>query len=95
MSAYVIVEVEVRDPVRYEEYKKMAAASLAAHGGRFLARGGAVETLEGDWKPGRMVVLEFPSAEAAKVWWDAPDYRPAKELRQATASTRMIVVDGV
>jgi len=95
MSAYVIVDITVNDPARYEEYKKLTPASLAAYGGRFIVRGGAVTVLEGDVEPGRTVVLEFPSVERARSWWDSPEYRPAKALRQASASTRMILVEGV
>jgi uncharacterized protein (DUF1330 family) len=94
MAAYIIVQVEVEDPVRYEDYKRQAAAAIAACGGRFVVRGGKVETLEGTWNPGRLVVLEFPSVELAKAFWSSEAYRPAKELRQATARTEMIVVEG-
>ncbi len=95
MAAYVIAEVEVHDGDRYETYKRMVPPTLAAYGGRFVVRGGEVETLEGGWSPGRLVILEFPSAERAKAWWDSEEYAAAKALRQATAQTRMIVVAGV
>jgi uncharacterized protein (DUF1330 family) len=94
MSAYIVVEVEVSDPVRYETYKQMVPPSLAAYDGRFLVRGGRVETLEGDWSPKRMVIVEFPSVEKAKAWWSSAEYEEAKALRQATAKTQMIVVEG-
>lgn len=94
MPAYVVVEVEVEDPIRYEEYKKMVPPSLTAYGGRFLVRGGKVENLEGDWSPKRLVIAEFPSVEQAKAWWSSPEYADAKALRQATAKTQMIVVEG-
>jgi uncharacterized protein (DUF1330 family) len=68
---------------------------VAAHGGRYLVRGGPVEVLEGKATPHRVVVLEFPTAERAREWWDAPDYRPAKAIRQACARTEMILVAGV
>jgi uncharacterized protein (DUF1330 family) len=95
MPAYVVVEVEVNDPVRYENYKAMVPPSLETYGGRFLVRGGKVETLEGDWSPKRFVMVEFPSAEQAKTWWASEEYAEAKALRQATARTQMIVVEGV
>jgi uncharacterized protein (DUF1330 family) len=95
MAAYVIVDIEVTDPVRYEEYKKLAAPTVTAHGGRYVVRGGKAETLEGDWAPTRLVVLEFPTAEQARAWWGCGEYRPAKALRHATANTRMILVEGV
>jgi uncharacterized protein (DUF1330 family) len=95
MAALVIVEIEITDPVRYEEYKKLAAPTVAEHGGKYVARGGEVETLEGAWRPGRVVVLEFPSAERARQWWGSEAYGPAKELRHACARTEMILVEGV
>ena len=68
MPAYVIAHIDVKDPVRYEDYKRMVPPSIAAFGGRFLARGGATETLEGEWRPKRLVIVEFPSARA-RAWW--------------------------
>ena len=94
MPAYVVVEIEVLDAERYETYKRMVPPSLAAYGGRFVVRGGAAETLEGEWSPKRLVIVEFPSAERAKAWWGSPEYAEAKALRQATARTQMIVVEG-
>ena len=95
MPAYIVVEVEVEDPVRYEDYKKMVPPTLAAYGGRFLVRGGKVENLEGDWSPKRLVIVEFPSVEQAKAWWSSPEYADAKALRQATAKSQLIVVEGL
>lgn len=95
MPAYVVVEIEVLDTERYETYKQLAPASIAAHGGRYLARGGHVETLEGMWSPGRLVILEFPSIEQAKAWWASTEYEQAKALRHATARTQMIVIEGL
>ncbi len=95
MAAYVIVEVEVQDKDRYETYKQMVPPSLATYGGRFLVRGGEVDTLEGEWSPKRLVILEFPSVEQAKAWWGSEEYAAAKALRQATAQSRMILVTGV
>jgi uncharacterized protein (DUF1330 family) len=95
MPAYVVVEIEVEDPVRYERYKQLAASSVAAHGGRYVVRGGPVETLEGDWRPPRFVILEFPSSERARAWWASPEYAEAKALRQAIARSQMILVEGV
>ena len=95
MPAYVIVEVEINNPREYEEYKRLTPASIAAHEGRFIVRGGKSESLEGDWNPQRIVVLEFPSVEKAKQWWYSEQYAPAKEIRQRTANTKMLVVEGV
>lgn len=95
MGALVIVDVTVTDPKTFEEYKQLVPATLLPYGGRFLARGGQVELLEGDWHPERMVVIEFPSLERAKAWWDSEDYRVAKEMRMASTQTRMIAVESV
>jgi uncharacterized protein (DUF1330 family) len=95
MAAYVLVDVTINDPTTYAEYRQLTPASIAAYGGRFAVRGGHSETLEGDWKPGRLVVLEFESLERAKAWWASPEYAPAKALRQRSAVTRMVVVEGV
>lgn len=94
MPAYILVDVNIHDPEQYEAYKKLTPASLLPYGGKFLVRGGATEILEGDWQPGRLVVLEFPSVTQARAWWSSPEYSPAKALRQQAASTRMIVVEG-
>jgi uncharacterized protein (DUF1330 family) len=94
MPAYIIVQVEVSEPAGYDDYKKMVPSSLAAYGGRFAVRGGACETLEGSWQPKRVVVLEFPSVARARQWWASDEYRDAKALRQRTAKTEMILVEG-
>ena len=94
MAAYVIVQVNVNDPKRYEEYKTMVPPTLEAFGGRFLVRGGKVENLEGSWNPARMVVIEFDTVERARAWWGSEEYAEAKALRQATADTEMIVIEG-
>jgi uncharacterized protein (DUF1330 family) len=73
----------------------MVPATIAKYGGKFVVRGGTVETLEGRWDPQRLVILEFESAERAKQWWASEDYREAKQLRQRTAETQLIVVEGV
>ena len=95
MSAYVIVDVEIHIHEDYEEYKKLTPASIAAYDGSFKVRGGATEVLEGDWNPGRIVVLEFPNVERAKQWWSSSEYALAKSIRQRSAKTKMILVDGV
>lgn len=94
MAAYIIVQVNVNDPKRYENYKNMVPPTLKPYGGRFLVRGGAVENLEGSWNPARLVVIEFDSVAKAKAWWGSNEYAEAKALRQATADTEMIVVQG-
>ena len=94
MAAYVIVDIDIADPAPFEEYKRLAGPTVTAHGGRYVARGGKVTTLEGEWRPGRISVLEFPTAEKAKAWWDSPDYRKARAIRNACAKSRMIIVEG-
>jgi uncharacterized protein (DUF1330 family) len=96
MAAYVIVDVEVLDPDAYREYTTAVPATLAAHGGRFIVRGGRSETLEGDWNPRRIVILEFPSFEAAKTWHASPDYQAILPIRLRHAQTNFLtVVEGV
>lgn len=95
MTAYVIYQGEVHDPEAYEAYKVAAAASVEAAGGRYVVRGGQVEALEGGAPPGRTVVLEFPSAEAAVAWYRGPAYAAARQLRADAAEARLYVVDGI
>jgi len=95
MSAYIIVEVIVKDPVRYEDYKKLTPDSLKPYGGKFVVRGGEAELIEGPQAPERIVIREFENAEKAKAWWNSPEYSRAKKLRHATAESRMILVEGV
>lgn len=94
MSAYVIVDVDTRDPHRYEEYKAMAQDTVKEFGGRYVVRGGKMKVVEGDWRPTRLVVLEFESYERALEWWESESYAPAKALRQSLSATDMVVVDG-
>jgi len=94
MKAYVIVEVNITDKIQYEEYKKLTPAAIAAFGGHFLVRGGKTETLEGDWQPESMVVVELPSIENAREWWHSVQYSKAKAIRQQSAHTKMLIVEG-
>ena len=95
MSAYVVVQIEVHDPEGFEAYKDRVSPTVEAYGGRYTARGGTVETLEGDWNPSRFVMLEFDSVAQAKAWWSSDEYRAPKELRQKAATSQMIVVEGI
>lgn len=95
MPAYIVVQIDVKDPQTYDEYKTLAPPSIAAYGGRYIVRGGEVETLEGSWMPRRFVVLEFPDTAAARAWWASREYADAKSLRQRAASTEMILVAGL
>lgn len=95
MPAYIIVEIEVTDPVGYEEYKRQAAATVEQYSGKYIVRGGACETLEGDWKPKRIVVLQFNNMEGAKAWLNSSEYVEPRKQRHRTAKTRMILVEGL
>jgi len=95
MTAYVVVDIEVTDPLGYEEYKRLAPAAVELYGGKYLARGGNCEILEGDWQPKRLVILEFESVERAKAWLNSEEYRPARDLRQRYARSNMVVVERV
>ena len=95
MPAYLIVDLTVTDPAGFEEYRRQVTATLERHGARYLVRGGAHQRLEGDWQPNRVVVIEFPSREAAQRWYDSEEYRGPKAVRQRTAVTNLILVDGV
>ena len=95
MSAYIIVEIEITDPVGYEEYKKQAAATVHRYGGKYIVRGGKTEVLEGDWTPKRIVILQFDSMNRAKEWLNCEEYREPRKLRHKTARTKMILVEGI
>jgi uncharacterized protein (DUF1330 family) len=94
MSAYIVVQIAIRDPSMYEEYKALAPASIAAYGGRYRVRGGASEILEGSWQPARLVLLEFPTIAQARAWWHSPEYAPAKAIRHRCAATEMLLIEG-
>jgi uncharacterized protein (DUF1330 family) len=94
-SAYIIANVDVTDPVQYEEYKKLSTIAMKAHGAEICIRGGKVEVLEGDWAPQRFVMLKFPSVQQAKTFYDSAEYGAARKARAGAAVMRMIVVAGV
>ena len=95
MAAYIIVHVDVHDPDRYEIYKAMAPPSIRQYGGRYLTRGGAIEVLEGDLTPKRLVILEFPDMERARAFWNSLEYAEAKALRMATTTSHMVLLEGL
>jgi uncharacterized protein (DUF1330 family) len=94
MRAYVIAEIEITNPEGYKAYAALVPATIEQFGGRFLVRGGKAETLEGDWPERRRVVIEFPSVEAAKKWWDSPEYAKPKALRRANSNGRLLLLEG-
>lgn len=95
MTAYVVVDITVTNPEGYAEYKHLAPAAVALYGGKYIARGGQTETLEGNWHPNRLVILEFPSLEQAKAWLNSPEYAPARALRHRYATSNMVVIEGL
>ena len=95
MAAYVLVEIDVTDPEAYAQYREMAPAIVAAFGGKYLTRGGATETVEGTWQPKRLVILEFPSMEKLRAFYDAPEYAEAKALRQRSTRSSMVFCEGI
>jgi uncharacterized protein (DUF1330 family) len=95
VPAYIIVETDIRDREQYELYKQATPAAVEAGGGRFIARGGELAILEGDWQPKRLVLLEFPDLEAAKRFYESPAYQEAKRLRDGAAGFNMVAVEGL
>ena len=95
MTTYVVIDIDVHDPVGYEEYKKLAPAVVELYGGKYIARGGKTETLEGDWSPKRLVILQFESSEQAKQWLNSPEYSEARKKRNQTANSQMVVIEGL
>ncbi|WNG14217.1 DUF1330 domain-containing protein [Cystobacter fuscus] len=95
MPAYLMIDITVKDAETFERYKQLAPPTVAAYGGRYLVRGGATETLEGAWSPTRIILLEFPTVERAREWWDSPEYASARAMRQASSHTDMLLVEGL
>jgi uncharacterized protein (DUF1330 family) len=95
MPAYLVVNIDVTDPTHYQDYIRAVPHTIEQYGGKYLARGGRVEVLEGRWNPKRMVILEFPSAEQAKAWWDSAEYAGPKAIRQSCSRGEIVLVDGV
>jgi uncharacterized protein (DUF1330 family) len=95
VPAYVVVDIKPTDADRAARYRELSGPSVERHGGRFLARGGALTVLEGNWEPARIVIIEFPSSDAAQVWFVSDDYRQARAVREGAGTWRMVVVDGL
>lgn len=93
MTAYVLADIDVTDPARYEDYKALAGPSVEQYGGRYAVRGGTVQVLEGDWPTGRFVVLEFPDADMARRWYSSAEYSGARAVRQEAATARLLLVE--
>jgi uncharacterized protein (DUF1330 family) len=95
MAAYVIADIEITDPAAYEEYRQRVPGVIAQYGGKYAARGGKVEPLEGSWAPKRIALLEFPSLEQAQKWYRSPEYAPLIKLRQKASRGKVIIVEGL
>jgi len=95
MAVYSVANVGVTDPDRYAEYRDKVPATVAAYGGKYLARGGTLEVLEGDWDPQSLTILEFESMERFHKWYNSPEYAPLKQLRIETAVTEYVLVEGL
>jgi uncharacterized protein (DUF1330 family) len=94
-SAYILANVDVTDPQQYEQYKKLSSVAMQAHGAEVCVRGGKVDVLEGDWNPGRVVILKFPSPEKARAFYESPEYAAARKAREGAAVMRMLLIEGV
>jgi uncharacterized protein (DUF1330 family) len=94
MAAYVFAQIEVTDPATYDDYRKQVLPTVTKFGGKFIVRGGKVDAKEGDWKPERMIALEFPSMEQAQKWYHSPEYAPLIKLRQKASKGKLIIVEG-
>jgi len=94
MPAYVLAEIEIVNPEGYKAYTALVPATIEKYGGRFLVRGGRADAMEGDWPERRRVIIEFPSMEQAKKWWDSPEYEKPKELRRANSKGRLLFMEG-
>ena len=95
MPAYFGANVDVTNPLAFQEYAKGAPATVAAYGGRYIARGGAIKVLEGDWAPKRLTIIQFESSAQAKAWFNSPEYRPFKEIRKKAAIAKLLLIEGV
>jgi uncharacterized protein (DUF1330 family) len=93
MAALVLVDVEIHDFNLYESYKALTPATVAAFGGKFVSRGNPTQSLEGNWNPQRLVILEFPTKELALAWWHSPEYENARAIRNQAATTKLLVVE--
>jgi uncharacterized protein (DUF1330 family) len=95
MAVYSVVNIQITDSARYTEYREKAPATIAHYGGKYLARGGKVNVLEGDWNPQRLVILEFETMERFNEWYNSPEYAPLKQMRHEASVTEFVVVEGL
>ena len=95
MSAYLVCHMQIGNAEQYEQYKKLGAIASQKYGGEYLVRGGALEVLEGDWQPPRVVIVKYPSMEMARAFYDSPEYREARKAREGAAVMSMVLVEGL
>lgn len=95
MAAYLIADIEITDSEAYEGYRKSVAATIEAYGGRYLTRGADVNVLEGAWRPKRLVIIEFPTMAKLNAWYECPEYRPLRDIRQRASLSKLIVQEGI
>jgi uncharacterized protein (DUF1330 family) len=95
MAAYLIADIEVKDALAYDRYRRDVGGTLEKYGGRFVVRGGAAKGVEGGWQPSRIVVIEFPSMAALETWYRSAEYKPLLDLRLAATTGRLIMVEGI
>ena len=95
MAAYLIADISITNPQRYEEYKRQVAPLIERFSGRYIARAGNHKVLEGDWEPSRLVVLEFPDMATLEAWYNSPEYAPVKAIRLEAAESRMMALEGL
>lgn len=95
MPVYAIADIEILDAALFEQYRQGVPATIAAYGGRYLARGGATEVFEGNWSPRRCIILEFPDMDTFRSWWSSPEYTPLRAIREKSANTNLVVTQGV
>ena len=95
MAGYVLIEIHITDPPVYSEFVERVTSTVEGHGGKFIARGGAIEVIEGDWTPPRIAILEFDNVEQVKTWLKSPEYSELDEIRKKSSNINMIVVEGL
>ena len=95
MAGYAIIHDEIQDQALFAEFRQRVGATVEAHGGKYLVRGGAIEVVDGDWSPDRIVVIEFDSVDQARAWLNSSEYAEVRKIRVKAASASVIIVEGV
>ena len=95
MPAFVITDVEITDASLYGQFVEQVTSTVEAHGGKFVARGGALEVIQGDWTPKRLAILEFDNLQQISAWLNSPEYTALDDIRTRSANINMVVVEGL